>query len=155
MLNTRIKPHATMTDIVELLDRGEAEKALASIAHCGQDSPPWRNARGVCLLRLGRYDEAVRTFRELVFPGGRIVVAEDVPPLHVANFITAMLLKRNLEAAIPLLEHLHEDGNPYVRQLLQATRQWRRSLTWVQRLRCYIGWYPGKPFPLDFPPGGL
>jgi hypothetical protein len=155
MPNAKIKPLAAMTDIAGLLDQGQAEQALVSIGHSGQDSAPWRNAKGVCLLRLGRHDEAVRAFRDLAFRDGSIVVPEDVPPLYVANFITAMLLKRNFEAAIPLLEHLHDNGSPYVTQLLQAARQWRQSLTWVQRLRCYIGWYPNKSFPLDFPPGGL
>lgn len=155
MQNTRTKPVATIDDVAVMLDRGQAEQAMASILHSGQESPPWRNAKGVCLLRLGKHDEAAKTFRGLVFPAGDIVAPEDTPPLYVANFITAMLLKRNFEAAIPLLEHLHNDGNPYVTQLLQAARQWKRSLTWFERFRYYIGWYPDKPFPLDVPPGGL
>lgn len=155
MQTIRIRPLATIDDVAALLDRGQAEQALASILHGGHDSPPWRNARGVCELRLGKYDEAAKIFRGLVFPAGSIVVPEETPPVYVANFVTAMLLKKNFEAAVPLLEHLPNDGTPYVTQLLEAAQRWKRSLTWFERLRCYIGWYPDKPFPLDIPPGGL
>ncbi len=155
MQNMRTKPVATIDDVAAMLDAGQAEQALASILHSGQDSPPWCNARGVSQLRLGKFDEAATTFRTLVFPAGSIVVPDETPPLYVANFITAMLLKKNFEAAIPLLEHLHNDGTPYVTQLLEATQRWKRSLTWLERLRCYIGWYPDKSFPLDVPPGSL
>lgn len=129
MQNARVKPIVSISEVNAMLDSGQVEQALAAIVHTGQDTPLWRNARGVCLLRLGRLDEAMRLFTHLVFAPGSVVVPEDVPPLYVANFITAMLLKKNFEAAIPPLEHLRDDGSPYVTQLLLATRQWRRSLT--------------------------
>jgi hypothetical protein len=150
-----VKTVENVTEIASMLDRGQIQHALASITHTGQDTPPWRIARGVCLLRMGRLDDAARLFADLVFPGGGVIVPEDTPSLYIANFITAMLLKRNLASAIPLLEHLRSDGHPYVTQLLQAAQQWRRSLTRFQRFRCYIGWYPNVALSPPSPPGGL
>jgi hypothetical protein len=138
-----------------LLDEGKPQQALDLVNRRDQDSAEWRNARGVCLLRLGKVDEAAGVLREVVFPDDSIAIPDDMPSLYRANFATAMLLKRNLVAGIPILRRLNGEPHPYIRQLSTALARWDKSLNFVQRLLGTVEWYPDKPFPLDFPPGAV
>ncbi|MBN1359907.1 MAG: hypothetical protein JW993_04915 [Sedimentisphaerales bacterium] len=138
-----------------LLEQGRPEAALEMGNHSGQDSPPWQNARAVCLMRLGKAEEAIRVLRAIVFPGGSICPPDDVPALYRANFVSAMLLKHSVETVMPVIEHLKDESHPYVRQLLTAIRCWRKGLTLRERVLWVLGWYPSGRIPFDFQPGGL
>lgn len=144
-----------MDRIRALLNEGRALEALNLINHMGQTSPEWQNARGVCLLRLGRTNEAVTILRDVVFPDNRICVPDDVPVLYRANFATAMILLRNIEAAHHLLEHMDVRSHPYAEQLATAFQRWKKTLSWIQRLLGSLGWHAAKPICLDFPPGAV
>ncbi len=144
-----------MDRIRALLNEGRALEALNLINHVGQTSAQWQNARGVCLLRLGRTDEAVTVLRDVVFPDNCIFVPDDVPALYRANFATAMILVRNIEAAYHILEYMDVRGHPYAQQLATAFQRWNKTLSWIQRLLGSLGWYPDKSICLDFPPGAV
>lgn len=138
-----------------LLEQGRPEEALELVNHSGQDSPPWQNARAVCLMRLGKAEEAIRTLRPIVFPNGDMYPPDDVPALYRANFVSAMLLKHRVETVMPLIERLKGESHPYVRQLLSAIHLWRNRLPLWQRTLWVLGWYPSQSIPFDFRPGGL
>ncbi len=55
---------AALQHIRELLDHDRSDEALNFITHSGNGSPEMENARGVCLLRLGRFDEAISVLQE-------------------------------------------------------------------------------------------
>lgn len=155
MVQTAIKANVTIDRIRQLLADGHAQEALVLINERDDQSDIWQNARGVCLLRLGSYERAVQALRGIVFPGNAICVPEDVPALYRANFATALLLMQRTDGAIAIVEHLEDDGHPYVRDMRQAVQRWKESLTLLQRIGLWIGWYPQKPVQLDFPLGGL
>jgi len=144
-----------MDRIRALLNEGRALEAHNRINHMGQTSPQWQNARGVCLLRLGRANEAVTILRDVVFPDNCICVPDDVPVLYRANFATAMILTRNIEAARHLLEHMDVHSHPYAEQLAAAFERWRKNHNWIQRLLGNLGWYPDESISLDFPLGAV
>jgi hypothetical protein len=61
-----------LEDVRALLDAGEPEKALARISthlRSRSGSKTLINAWGVCLMRMGRIDEAIKLFRGLVYHG--------------------------------------------------------------------------------------
>lgn len=154
MVQTAIKTNVTLDRIRQLLAEGRAEDALVLINQRDDQSDLWQNARGVCLLRLGLYERAVQALRRIVFSDNAICVPEGIPALYRANFATALLLTHHMEGAIALIEHLEDDGHPYVRALRQAAQRWKQGLTLLQRMGLWAGWYPKKPVQLDFPPGG-
>ena len=155
MVQTAMETNVTMDRVRRLLAEGHAQAALDLVNQRDDRSAPWQNVRGVCLLRLGFYERAVEALRRIVFPDNAICPPEDVPGLYRANFVTALLVTQHTDGAIPMAEHLEDDGDPYVRQVRQALDRWRRGLSVWQRIGVWVGWYPKKPVVLDFPLGGV
>jgi hypothetical protein len=135
--------------IRELLDHDRPGEALNFITHSGNKSLEMENARGVCLLRLGRFDEAISVLRDVTFQG-EVGVPGDAPALFQANFAVAML-RANYDkgAALAISDRLSGDEHPEAARLKVAVRQWKESLGPLGRLGCRLGLFPAKPVPLD------
>ncbi len=155
MVQPAIDTNITLDQIHQLLNKGHAADALAVINQNEDQSDLWQNARGVCLLRLGLYERAVEVYRRIVFPGNTICVPEGVPALYRANLATALLLTHCMDGAINLIEHLEDDGHPYVKALRQAAQKWKQNMRLLQKIGLWMGWYPKQPLQFDFLPGSL
>jgi hypothetical protein len=111
------------------------------------------NARGVCLLRLGRAEEAVGVFRALVVGSG-LQLRRDVPLALLVNFAAALLLAQNLEGCRGALRDIGAacEGYSGAINLQRCIQAWQRGLSCGDRLKM---WLLGraKPITLDFPPG--
>jgi len=140
--------------VKDLLDQGRAQEAMEFINHLGQETAPIKNARGVCLLRLGRAEAAVSEFRDITFRGFMCVPA-DTPVLYQTNFATAMLMTNQKTGAIELISRLDNSQHPTVDKIRSAIDKWKRGLNPLQRFLCKIGVYPDKAVPIDFVPGDL
>ena len=135
--------------IRELLDHDRPSEALNFIPPSGDGSPEMENARGVCLLRLGRLDEAISVLQDVTFQG-LPVMPDDAPALFQVNFAVAMLrANREKGAALTISDRLTGNEHPEAARLKAAVRQWKESLGPLERLRCRLGLYPAKPVPLD------
>lgn len=138
-----------LSNAENLLRAGKPFEALASLPPKGSD---WVvNARGVCLLRLGRVFEAVETLKPLVYAPNSITPLRDAHPLFRANFATALLLDGNAEGFDGALGDIRDDSHPYVSRLRAAVRRARGPL-WMRVL--FLG-LAGKSIALDFPPGAV
>ena len=135
---------------------GHYEKALGILA-TGGSTPPVQNARGVCLLRLGRYEDAVRLYRGLVLQAGGTWSKADVPTLHKTNFAMALLLEGHPSGCLSMLEEIGDESYPPVIRLRKALAQWVKSLTFLQRMNWWFGRIepPHCHVAVDFPPGDL
>lgn len=147
-----------VTDVLDrvgrLLADGQAGAALASVEAAGVRSPWIENARGVCLLRLGRAAAAVEALRGLVFDPNGFAVRADAHPVHQANFATALLLDGNADGFFSILGGIRDRDDPAVARLDAAVRAWRAKRPWGGWLLSVFG-LAGPPLALDFPPGAL
>src|SRR5262245_14765953 len=75
--------------VQQQLDAGQPNTALNLIVDARLKSDRLTNAIGVCQLRRGNADEAVRIFRGLVISEG-IHFRQDAPPLFLANSAAAL-----------------------------------------------------------------
>ncbi len=140
---------AALEHIRELLDHDRPGEALNFITHLGNRSPEMQNARGVCLLRLGRFDEAIEVFQDLTFEG-LPVMPDHTPALFQVNFALAMLrANRNKNSALMISDRLNGNEHPEAARLKAAVRQWKKSLGPLGRFRCRMGVCPAQPVPLD------
>ena len=146
---------STLQQAKHMLDAGQSEHALEALSGCGQHSRAVENAKGVCLLRLGRLEAALKLFRELVFPGGAFTIPEETPTVFRVNYVTTLLLMDNLTVGLQLLREIPDRRHPLVEQLEASVRRWRQSLPWWRRALTWIGLYPARSFRLDIVPGGL
>jgi hypothetical protein len=145
---------AALQHIRELLDHGHHSEALNFITHFDVNSPEIENARGVCLLRLGKLDEAISVFQNVTFQG-LTCVPDDTPVLFQVNFAIAMLLANCKSGAMAIVDRLNGNEHPEAARLKAAVRQWKKSIGPVGRLCCRLGFYPKRPVPLETPPGGV
>lgn len=136
-----------------LLKSGNPEKALQTIDKDTHD-PELLNARGVCLLRLHKIEPATDVFKWLVFKQF-ITIQPETPPLYIANYLTALIMKGRTQTAMDLRKSLDGSSHPYVTELKKAMQNWKQTLPWHQRILCGMNLYPNKPLPLSFEPGGL
>jgi sugar phosphate isomerase/epimerase len=140
---------ASLQHIRELLDQGRPDQALDFVTRLGNGTPEMANARGVCLLRLGRLDEAIEVLEDITYQG-LPGIPHDVPPLFRVNFAAAMLrANRNKEAVLTILDRLNGNEHPEAAKLKAAVRQWKKSIGPLGRFRCRLGLCPAQPVPLD------
>ena len=141
--------------VEELLAQGQPGAALARISSSRLSSPWLTNAAGVCQLRLGNAKIAVDTFRNLVLTAGGLVLRDDVPAVFKINFATALLADGNLSGGLRVLDEIRDEGHPAVREIRDAIRRWKESMTLAQMLWWSIGGQPPRPLVLDFALGRL
>ncbi len=140
---------ADLQRVRELLENDRPDEALNFIIHSGNDSSQMENARGVCLLRLGRLDEAISVLQDVTYQG-LPVIPYDAPALFRTNFAVAMLrANRDKGAALEISDRLKGNEHPEAAKLKAAVHQWKKSLGPLGRLRCRVGLCPAKPVPLD------
>lgn len=144
----------TLTLIQSMLDAGNAEKAFSFIQKHGAHSPEFKNASGVCLLRLGRVEHATEVLRELVF-GKLVCIPRDTPPVFQANYATALLLKKYNQMAIEIIRSLPVSAHPYIAELRRCVDQWQQKLPLHQRLLCRLNSFPAAAIELPMAPGAL
>jgi hypothetical protein len=140
--------------VATLLAAGQPAQALAAVEGSGLRSPWTDNARGVCLLRLGRPAAAVEVLRNLVFDRSGFAVRADAHPAHQANYATALLLDGNTDGFFGILSGIRDRTHPAVARLDDAVRRWKAGMTWGQWVRSFVG-SPARPLTLDFPPGEI
>lgn len=154
MLKVRTKSLTDIEHVRELLNQNRPHDALKFIEHLGQKTPAMENARGVCLMRVGRIEEAIAVLRDVVFRE-YVCMPSDTPALYQMNFATAMLLCNRKEGAFPILDTLDEKEYPQTAKLKDATRRWYGGLNFFQKCCHRMGLYPNEPVAIDFPPGEI
>ena len=154
MLNVKTKLPIPLEHVRELLSQGRTQDAMKFIEHLGQKTAVMENAKGVCLMRLGKIEEAVSALREIAFQG-YICIPSDTPVPYQINFATAMLLANHKDGAFSILNKLDEKEYPQTATLKNAIRQWVKGLNFIEKCCYHIGLYPNKPITIDFPPGEI
>jgi hypothetical protein len=138
--------------VQEQLDAGRPDNAAGLIIESKVKSDLIANAVGVCQLRNGNADEAVRTFRRLVISEG-IHFRQDAPPVFLANFAAALYATGNFSGFLSALDEAG-DRHPAAVRYRKAYTDWRRSLTLWQKIKLAFGGTPARPFSIE-PAGDL
>jgi hypothetical protein len=133
---------------------GRYENALKIVSPATATDPVLANARGVCLMRMGMYDDSVALYRWLVLNPGQSLVRRDRPAYFKTNFATALLVAGNVDGCLHVLHQIHEDS-PRIRQLREAISQWEAALTYWQKLDWWINRCvpSNRPVTIHFEPG--
>jgi Flp pilus assembly protein TadD len=137
-----------------LLNEGKTDEAVEALRRVNAKPPMLENARGVCLLRLGKVPEALRIFRGLMYPQGNVAYAPDAPPSLKVNFATALLLTGDVIDGLAVLKEVNA-AHPAAGRVWNAYRRWRKTLNPINRLLALVGLPPARPVAMDFPVGEL
>jgi len=138
-----------------LLNEGKPQEAMETVSsHARSGSKALINAYGVCLMRTGRYREAVNILRGLVYQGDTFAMAEDTPAVVKTNYATALLLNDNVDGCEAILNQLKGEETPTSARLTAAITRWKQDLSFFQRVQRIWG-TPSLKVSLDFPPGDV
>ncbi len=145
---------AAYNRVLHHVDNGNYQKALDLLRSAGRE-PRTQNAVGVCLMRLGHTEEAVRVFRDLVLGPGGFGVKPEIPLIPRVNFATSLLLAGQPAGCLDALAGIGEDTHPSVKRLRAVIKEWERSLSFWQRLNWRFGRIEPRNAPVTFesPPG--
>lgn len=140
--------------VQSLVSQKRYEAACALLINSPRDQR-LHNARAVCLLRLGRAEQAVHLLRCLVLKPGGLLVRADIPTVYKTNFATALLLNDHPSGCSGLLNEVSDESNPAVIKLRLALKKWERGLNLWHRLWWRLGRIEpaNRPVTIDFEPG--
>ncbi|MBL8814789.1 MAG: hypothetical protein JNL58_02075 [Planctomyces sp.] len=141
--------------VEHLLELGRIEDALHIATSQSSGNPAQSNARAVCLMRLGKADEAVRVLRSVVIDQTGVLMRQDIPTAYKSNFAVALALAGNLSGATSLLAELGEETDTQVEGLSKCIRIARSKRSFMQKLMGFFGTSDDTRIELDFTPGLL
>jgi len=147
--------HGLLRRIQAALDAGDPQGALSLIDTRHSGDRYLDNARGVCLLRLGRLRPAVELYRRIVLAEGSMELRPGLPVVIATNYATALLLEQNVDGCLALLRQLHQDEHPSVLRLRDTVERWREGLGRWERLQFRLYGIMKRPIVLDGLPGEL
>ncbi len=145
-----------LEQVKQLLADNRPEEAHGLLGRVRDTSAPVVNARAVCLLRLGRPQEAARILGPLAYSnGGMMPNLEALLSVRV-NYATALLLSGNISGCQGALRDLFREEHPSIDRLRGALAKWRKSQGLWRRLLMAVGVEPyGARVVPDSPPGEL
>lgn len=137
--------------VKQLLDQDKPDEARKLLS--GSRSPEETNALGVCLLRLGKAQEAIQLFRNLVLPGGGVVTSMEVPACYRLNFASALLADGNYEGFHSFLMDVPPADHAEAKRLHDAHTQWLQSISLGRKVLWRLGLvqpatWPTPPVPV-------
>lgn len=136
------------------IQKNDYMAAANLLASAGRDAQVL-NTLGVCLMRLGKVDQAVDVFRSFVLMPGSVIERPEVSNACKRNFATALLMKGLPSSALSVLADTHDPDHLMAVRLYAGIIKWEQSLSWFRRLDWKInGCEPAAcNVPLDFEPG--
>lgn len=156
MTRTHIESQNLLQRVRPLLEAGDARSALALIERYGSDTLELKNARGICLLRLGQIEKALRLFSSIVLHQGTTYMVQGLPNTFKTNFATALLLANNVSGCVAVLDEINDEKDPAVIRLRKAVEDWKGRLNPLRRILFNLyGESSRPPVTLDFVPGDL
>jgi hypothetical protein len=129
--------HKLLRCVKAALDADHPDQALKLLS-TNIDSSAVRNARAVCLLRLGRHDEALAIYRRFLFRSGCIWMIPEMPTEYKVNFATCLLLTGHPSGGKAVLDEIGEDQHPGVQRRREDIRKWAKSLSVFSRLDWWL-----------------
>lgn len=140
----------------EFIKKGDYRRASALLVAAGRDLQV-RNTLGVCLMRLGEFEQAVQVYRQLVLMPGSVTERAEISDVYKRNFATALLLRGFPSGALEVLASMHDSESLMSARIRASIKQWERSLSFFRWLDWKLNRIepPNCRVPIDFDPGEL
>jgi tetratricopeptide (TPR) repeat protein len=130
--------------LLELINRGDYQHAVSTLQAAGRENAV-RNALGVCLMRLGRHDEALQVLRTFVLSADGVSERGGLIDAYKRNYALALLLTGEIAGAIEVLNATGDLKNKSAAQMCTAVKEWERQLGWFR----WLDWKMNKIAPRD------
>ncbi len=137
--------------VKNLTDRGEYKLALEALSKHTTD-PEVLNCRGVCLLRMHGFVEAISPLRMVALNSSTFHVHEHVANHIKINFAIALFFGGEPGGGLDTLAEVkHSLDDPSVLMLRRQTKHWVQGMNLFRRMDWYLNRIAPKQGPI--PPG--
>jgi len=119
--------------LASIIAQGDYNRALQWLQANGHGSSD-QNDRAVCLIRLGRFTEAVEILRSLVCNFGCIWMRKEAPVVYKTNFALSLLLGGHPAGCKSLLGEINDETNAAVIKMRSIISNWESTMTFWQRI---------------------
>jgi hypothetical protein len=138
-----------------LLEKGHASDALRLLNSQRYASPIFDNARAVCLMRLGRPEQALQILKPLVLINGNGGFRSHIPDIYKINLATALAMTGDVAAADEILDQLKNADitHPQMTELRVAIDRWQTGLSLWELFQWNLGAHVHHRVILHFVPG--
>ena len=100
---------------------------------------------GICAMRAGMTDAALRLFRSLCLKPGTVLLRDEADDVMRINFATVLTLASIPSGALEVLQELDHRDHPAANALRGAIKDWVNTLSFWQR----INWKCNRIDPYD------
>lgn len=140
--------------VASLVSRKQYDDA-AKLLRTAPRSTWTSNTLGVCLMRSGQIDEALKVYRALLLMPGTTQLRPEADDLCRINFATALMLHGLPSGALEVLNELQSPQLPAAELIRAAIEKWSRTLPLWRRLDWKFNRIDprGTHVPIDFEPG--
>lgn len=139
----------SLENIRTLINNNNLEEALDLLDRIGDSSMWFHNAKGVCLMRLGRANEAVKVLTPIVYLKGSVTPDSGTPDKIKLNLAHAMLLVGNVAGAESLLKEI-EGFEESKDRLYSTIKKWKKTLPIWMRIKASLYAMPcGEPVKME------
>jgi hypothetical protein len=133
-----------------LMFQGDYDRALAALPEVHRDLEI-RNVAAVCMIRLGRFKDAIDLLRTVTVNSNINRMRDDVP-IHIRiNFAIALFYGGQPAGGLEALYEVDRDDDPAVLMLREHARRWVSGMSFLRRLDWRFNGIAPKTLPVPPP----
>jgi len=132
-VENRLKLEPRLRRARQLMFNGDYERALAELPEVHRDLEI-RNVAAVCMIRLGRFKEAIDLLRTVTVNSNINRMRDDVPAHIRINFAIALFYGGQPAGGLEALYEIDRDDDPSVVMLRAHARRWVAGMSFLRRL---------------------
>jgi hypothetical protein len=146
-VENRLKLEPRLRRAQQLMFQGEYERALAALPEVHRDLEI-RNVAAVCMIRLGRFKDAIDLLRTVTVNSNINRMRDDVPAHIRINFAIALFYGGQPAGGLEALYEVAQDDDPAVIGLRDHARRWVSEMSFLRRLDWRFNGIAPKTLPL-------
>jgi len=132
-IENRLKIDPRLRRARQLMFQGDYEQALAALPEVHRDLEI-RNVAAVCMIRLGRFKDAIDLLRTVTVNSNINRMRDDVPAHIRINFAIALFYGGQPAGGLEALYEVAQDDEPSVIRLREHARRWVSEMSFLRRL---------------------
>lgn len=132
-----LKLDPRLKSVRAFIEQGDYQRALTGLTNNLADSEAI-NCRAVCLMRLGKFSQAIGPLRTLALNTSTFHLRSETP-LHIRiNYALALFFGGEPAGGMEALSDIRREDDPQIKLLRAHAKQWTAAMNVFQRFDWYV-----------------
>lgn len=132
-----LKLDSRLKQVKTLVDQGDFQRAFDSVPNQSSDVEVI-NCRAVCLLRLGKFAQAIPPLRSIALNTSTFHLRTEVPEHIKINYAIALFFGGEAAGGLDALTDIKREDDPQVKMIRGRAKAWVTSMSWLRRLDWFL-----------------